>query len=150
MTPPQRLVLTVAILGSFVAFLDSTIVNVALPAIARDLGGGLSTQQWTVDAYLITLNALILVAGAVSDAFGRILVLRIGLIAFGLYWRKWQIIRYEENSINVFAWGDILDPAAYGRGAHEVGHAVSGAGGAQRHGRAQPGDERVRESRALG
>ena len=84
MTPPQRLVLTVAILGSFVAFLDSTIVNVALPAIARDLGGGLSTQQWTVDAYLVTLGALILVAGAVSDAFGRILVLRIGLIGFGI------------------------------------------------------------------
>lgn len=84
MTVQQRLVLTIAILGSFVAFLDSTIVNVALPAIARDLGGGLVTQQWTVDAYLITLSALILVAGAVSDAFGRILVLRIGLIAFGV------------------------------------------------------------------
>ena len=84
MTGQQRLVLTIAILGSFVAFLDSTIVNVALPAIARDLGGGLVTQQWTVDAYLITLSALIIVAGAVSDAFGRILVLRIGLIAFGV------------------------------------------------------------------
>ena len=84
MTGQQRLVLTIAILGSFVAFLDSTIVNVALPAIARDLGGGLVTQQWTVDAYLITLSALILVAGAASDAFGRILVLRIGLIAFGV------------------------------------------------------------------
>ena len=84
MTGQQCLVLTIAILGSFVAFLDSTIVNVALPAIARDLGGGLVTQQWTVDAYLITLSALILVAGAVSDAFGRILVLRIGLIAFGV------------------------------------------------------------------
>ena len=83
-SPQQRLVLTVAILGSFVAFLDSTVVNVALPAIARELGGGLSTQQWTVDAYLITLSALILVAGAVSDAFGRVLVLRIGLIGFGV------------------------------------------------------------------
>ena len=72
MTPQQRLVLVIAILGSFVAFLDGTIVNVALPAIARDLGGGLSTQQWTVDAYLVTLGALILVAGAVSDAFGRV------------------------------------------------------------------------------
>lgn len=84
LTPQQRLVLTIAILGSFVAFLDGTIVNVALPAIARELGGGLSTQQWTVDAYLVTLGALILVAGAVSDAFGRILVLRIGLIGFGI------------------------------------------------------------------
>ncbi|MGO8609320.1 MFS transporter, partial [Rhizobium johnstonii] len=74
MTAQQRLVLAVAVLGSFVAFLDSTIVNVALPAISRDLGGGLTTQQWTVDAYLVTLGALILVAGAVSDAYGRILV----------------------------------------------------------------------------
>lgn len=84
MTGQQRLVLTIAVLGSFVAFLDGTVVNVALPAIARELGGGLSTQQWTVDAYLVTLGALILVAGAVSDAYGRILVLRIGLIGFGV------------------------------------------------------------------
>lgn len=84
MTRPQRLVLTIAVLGSFVAFLDGTVVNVALPAIARDLGGGLATQQWAVDAYLITLGALILVAGAVSDAYGRQLVLKIGLVGFGV------------------------------------------------------------------
>ena len=59
MTPQQRLVVSIAVLGSFVAFLDGTVVNVALPAIARDLGGGLSTQQWAVDAYLVTLGALI-------------------------------------------------------------------------------------------
>jgi EmrB/QacA subfamily drug resistance transporter len=80
----QRLVLWVAVLSSFVAFLDSTVVNVALPAIGRELGGGLTTQQWVVDAYLITLGALILVAGSVSDAYGRVLVLRIGLIGFGV------------------------------------------------------------------
>jgi EmrB/QacA subfamily drug resistance transporter len=84
MTPAQRRVLAVAVLASFVAFLDGTIVNVALPAIERELGGGLVTQQWTVDAYLITLGSLILVAGSVSDAFGRVLVLRIGLVGFGI------------------------------------------------------------------
>jgi len=84
MTREQRLVLTIAVLGSFVAFLDGTVVNVALPAIERELGGGLATQQWAVDAYLITLGALILVAGAVSDAYGRQLVLKIGLIGFGV------------------------------------------------------------------
>ena len=84
MTPHQRLVLAIAVLGSFVAFLDGTVVNVALPAISRELGGGLATQQWTVDAYLVTLGALILVAGAASDAYGRVLVLRIGLIGFGI------------------------------------------------------------------
>jgi len=80
----QRLVVWIAALASFVAFLDGTVVNVALPAISRELGGGLVTQQWVVDAYLITLSALILLAGSVSDAFGRILVMRIGLVGFGI------------------------------------------------------------------
>ncbi|MGK3952258.1 MFS transporter [Microbacterium sp. I2] len=84
MSATQRSVLWIAILASFVAFLDGTVVNVALPAISDELGGGLTTQQWVVDAYLITLGALILVAGSVSDAYGRVLVLRIGLIGFGI------------------------------------------------------------------
>ncbi len=75
--------LWIAILASFVAFLDSTVINVALPAIAAELGGGLTTQQWVVDAYLITLGSLILLAGSLSDVFGRMLVLRVGLIGFG-------------------------------------------------------------------
>ncbi|CAN5263548.1 MFS transporter [soil metagenome] len=83
MTRQQRLVLIIAILASFVAFLDGSVINVALPAISEDLGGGLSTQQWVVDAYLITLSSLILLAGSLSDVFGRIVVLRVGLIAFG-------------------------------------------------------------------
>jgi len=82
MSRPQRLILTIAILASFVAFLDGTLVNVALPAIETELGGGLTTQQWVVDAYLITLGSLILLAGSISDAFGRLLVLRIGLYGF--------------------------------------------------------------------
>src|SRR6185312_14797771 len=83
-TRTERLVLWVAILASFVSFLDGTVVNVALPAIQRELGGGLVTQQWVVDAYLITLGALILVAGSLSDVFGRIVVLRVGLVGFGI------------------------------------------------------------------
>lgn len=84
MTREQRLVLSVAVLGSFVSFLDSTLANVALPAIRAELGGGLSAQQWIVDAYLITLGALILIAGALSDVHGRLGVLRVGLIGFGV------------------------------------------------------------------
>ena len=84
MTRDQRMVLTIAILASFVSFLDGTVVNVALPAISRDLGGGLTTQQWVVDAYLITLGSLILVAGSLSDVLGRLVVLRIGLIGFAV------------------------------------------------------------------
>jgi EmrB/QacA subfamily drug resistance transporter len=80
----QRLVIVIAVLASFVTFLDGTVVNVALPAISEELGGGITTQQWVVDAYLITLSALILLAGSVSDAYGRVFVMRIGLIAFGV------------------------------------------------------------------
>lgn len=77
-------ILWIAVLASFVAFLDGTIVNVALPAIDRELGGGLVTQQWVVDGYFITLGAIMLVAGSISDAYGRSLVMRIGLIGFGV------------------------------------------------------------------
>ena len=80
----QKLVLAIAVLASFVAFLDGSVINVALPAIMRDLGGGLGTQQWVVDAYLITLGSLILLAGSLSDLFGRVVILRTGLIAFGI------------------------------------------------------------------
>jgi EmrB/QacA subfamily drug resistance transporter len=84
MNTSQRLILGIAILASAVAILDGTIVNVALPAIGRELGGGLSAQQWVVNAYLITLSACILLAGSLSDLFGRIKILRWGLIGFGI------------------------------------------------------------------
>lgn len=84
MTKQQRLVLVVSILASFVAFLDSAIVNVALPAIQRELGGGLSAQQWVVDAYLLTLGSLILIAGSLSDLLGRKRILNLGLWGFGI------------------------------------------------------------------
>ncbi len=80
----QRRVLWVAILASFVAFLDGAIVNVALPAMTRELGGGITTQQWVVDAYLLTLGSLILIAGSLSDTFGRVRILRAGLLLFGV------------------------------------------------------------------
>lgn len=80
----ETTVLLVAILASFVAFLDASIVNVALPAIDRELGGGLAVQQWVVGGYLLALGSLILVAGALSDMFGRIRILRLGLMVFGV------------------------------------------------------------------
>lgn len=82
MTRAQRLVLVISILASFVAFLDGSVVNVALPAISRELGGGLIIQQWVVDAYLITLGSLILLAGSLSDLFGRRRILAVGLAGF--------------------------------------------------------------------
>ncbi len=75
----DRPLIAVAVLASFVAFLDGSVVNLALPAIGREFGGGLALQQWVVDGYLLALAALILVAGAISDQFGRLSVLRMGL-----------------------------------------------------------------------
>lgn len=84
MTKQQRLILLVSILASFLAFLDSSVISVALPAIDRELGGGLSTQQWVTGSYLVTLGALILVAGSMSDLFGRRKVLIWGIVGFGV------------------------------------------------------------------
>ncbi len=83
MSSSQR-VLIVAILASFVAFLDGSVVNVALPAMTRELHGGLVMQQWVVDAYTLALGSLILVAGSFSDLFGRKKILSIGLVGFGI------------------------------------------------------------------
>jgi MFS family permease len=76
--------MVVAIMVSVVAFLDSTVANLALPAIKRDLGGGLATQQWVVDGYLLALAAtMILPGGSISDLFGHVPVMCFGLAAFG-------------------------------------------------------------------
>ncbi|MGO4592253.1 DHA2 family efflux MFS transporter permease subunit [Leifsonia sp. 2TAF2] len=83
-TPQQRTVLTVAVLATFIAFLDGSVVTVALPAIGRELGGGLAAQQWVVDAYLLTLGAVILLAGSLSDLYGRRRVLFWGLLGFAV------------------------------------------------------------------
>jgi EmrB/QacA subfamily drug resistance transporter len=80
----QRRVLIVAILASFVAFLDGAAINVALPAISLELGGGLPLQQWVVDAYLVTLGSFILIAGSLSDVFGRQRILVVGIAGFGV------------------------------------------------------------------
>jgi EmrB/QacA subfamily drug resistance transporter len=80
----NRLVLVACILGSVVVFVDSSVVNVALPAIQRDLGGGLALQQWIVDAYLLTLGSLLLVGGSLGDLFGARRMFLLGILGFGL------------------------------------------------------------------
>jgi EmrB/QacA subfamily drug resistance transporter len=79
----QRLTLIATILGSTVVFLDSTVVNVALPAISEGLDVGLAGQQWVVEAYTLALVSLLLVGGSLGDQFGRRKVFVIGLVAFG-------------------------------------------------------------------
>ncbi len=83
MTRQQRLTLVATILGSTVVFLDSTVVNVALPAIADGLDAGLAGQQWVVEAYMLTLVSLLLVGGSLGDQLGRRRMFVIGLIGFG-------------------------------------------------------------------
>jgi EmrB/QacA subfamily drug resistance transporter len=80
----KRLALFAAIMGSFVAGLDGTAVNVALPAIRADLGGGLAGQQWVSNAYLLTLGSLILVGGSLGDIFGERRVFSLGVAGFGI------------------------------------------------------------------
>ena len=80
----RTLTLVATILGSGIALLDATVVNVALPAIEDDLGGGLAGQQWVVNAYLLTLGSLILVGGSLGDLYGERRIFAIGVGAFGV------------------------------------------------------------------
>jgi EmrB/QacA subfamily drug resistance transporter len=83
----KRWILTAAVLGSGIVFLDSTVVNVALPRIGRDLPrlflGVLEGQSYVYNAYLLTLSALLILAGALSDFYGRRRMFILGLIGFG-------------------------------------------------------------------
>jgi len=84
MSRQQRLTLVATILGSTVVFLDSTVVNVALPSIAQGLNAGLAGQQWVVEAYMLTLVSLLLVGGSLGDQFGRRRMFVAGLVGFGV------------------------------------------------------------------
>jgi len=79
---PGRWLLAVAVLGSGIAFLDSTVVNVALPDIGRDLGASTSALQWILNGYLLTLASLILLGGSLGDRYGRRRVFIIGVLLF--------------------------------------------------------------------
>lgn len=83
MSRQQRLTLIATILGSTVVFLDSTVVNVALPAISDGLNVGLAGQQWVVEAYTLALVSLLLVGGSLGDQFGRRRMFVVGLVGFG-------------------------------------------------------------------
>ncbi|MFD7030783.1 MFS transporter [Streptomyces sp. NPDC059917] len=79
-----RWILLATVLGSSMALLDSTVVNVALPRIGQDLGADLAVLQWTVNAYLLTLAGLILVGGALGDRYGRRRVFVLGVTWFAV------------------------------------------------------------------
>ncbi|MFH8775425.1 MFS transporter [Streptomyces sp. NPDC085866] len=77
-----RWILFTTVLGSSMAMLDSTVVNVALPTIGRDLGASLAALQWTVNAYMVTLAGLILLGGSLGDRYGRRKIFVLGVVWF--------------------------------------------------------------------
>ncbi|WP_203871955.1 MFS transporter [Planomonospora parontospora] len=83
-SPAGRWVLLATVLGSGIALLDGTVVNVALPALGADLDGGMAGLQWTVNAYTLTLAGLILLGGALGDRYGRRRVFLAGVVWFAL------------------------------------------------------------------
>lgn len=83
-TRTKRLTLLACILGSAIVFLDGTVVNVALPAIQADLDASLAAQQWVVEAFLLTLSALLLVGGSLDDLFERRTIFAWGVAGFGV------------------------------------------------------------------
>ena len=80
----KPLILTALLTASFVVNLDTTLVNVALPALTRQLGATTSQLQWVVDAYNLVFAALLLTSGSLSDRFGRKGMLMAGLVVFGV------------------------------------------------------------------
>ncbi len=83
-TPAGRWILVATIVGSGIAGLDATVVNVALPTIGRHFGASVAGLQWVITGYLITLSALILLGGSLGDLFGRKRVFLAGVAWFSL------------------------------------------------------------------
>nr|AVR52584.1 MFS transporter [Streptomyces sp. FXJ1.235] len=83
-TPQGKWILFTTVLGSTMALLDSTVVNVALPRIGRDLDADLAALQWTVNAYMLTLAGLILLGGSLGDRYGRRKIFVLGVVWFAV------------------------------------------------------------------
>ncbi|MFZ0748158.1 MAG: MFS transporter, partial [Pyrinomonadaceae bacterium] len=80
----RRWILAATILGSSMSFIDGTVVNVALPALQRELNASATDVQWVVEAYALFLAALLLLGGSLGDLFGRRLIYAIGVAVFAL------------------------------------------------------------------
>jgi EmrB/QacA subfamily drug resistance transporter len=83
-SPQGRWVLSATVLGSGIAFLDSTVVNVALPHIGEDLDTGVGGLQWVLNGYLLAVSSLILLGGSLGDRFGRKRIFQIGIVVFAV------------------------------------------------------------------
>lgn len=83
-TAPGRWVLAATVGGTGMAFLDGTVVNVALPTIGAEFGAELAGLQWVLNGYMLTLSALILLSGSLGDRFGRLRIFQLGVVWFAL------------------------------------------------------------------
>ena len=79
-----RWVIAATVLGSGIAFLDATVVGIALPSIGRDFHGGVGTLQWVVTGYSLTLAAFLLLGGSLGDRYGRKRIFSIGIVWFAV------------------------------------------------------------------
>lgn len=109
-SPQGKWILLTTVLGSSMAMVDSTVVNVALPRIGRDLDADLAALQWTVNAYMLTLAGLILLGGSLGDRYGRRKIFVLGVV--------W------------FATASLLCGLAPGAGVLVAARALQGVGGA--------------------
>jgi len=80
---PRRIVLAACVLASSMAFIDGSVLTVALPSLRAAIGADLATVQWVMNAYLLALAALTLIGGALADAYGKARLLAIGCLMFG-------------------------------------------------------------------
>ena len=76
--------LAITVLGSGIAALDATVVNIALPVIGREFHTGVAALQWVMNGYTLTLAAFLLIGGSLGDRFGRRKVYLIGIVGFAL------------------------------------------------------------------
>ena len=83
-TPAGRWVVLTAVLGSGVAFLDGSVVNAALPAIASDFDASLADLQWVLTGYLLAMGSFLVIGGSLGDLFGRRKMFVVGLVGFAL------------------------------------------------------------------
>ncbi len=81
---PERWVLAITVLGSGIAALDATVVNIALPTIGRDFHAGIAALQWVMNGYTLTLAAFLLIGGSLGDRLDRRKIYLIGVVRFAL------------------------------------------------------------------
>jgi MFS family permease len=110
-----RTTLLVAVIGSSMAFLDGTVVNVALPVMQRELGLSVDGAQWVVEAYALLLASLVLVGGVLGDRCGRKLVFLAGVIAFsrGRAIGTWSSFSAITAAIGPVAGGRVVTHASW-------------------------------------